>query len=344
MVTPQNVIQFITSSGFSTASEVTAVSGRGVGLDAVKHALHVLGGSIDLEPVSSGGTTFVLRVPVSLAVSRVLFFRLGKRDYAAAAHTIERVKQLSAQDYKRLRSGERFSIDHDGEPFLLIDLLDYFGGRRKGKDHDSLPVLMVRCGTQNIAVVVDQIGESREVMLRPFGGHLEQLTLFSGTTPGNDGELALVVNFVGLSYIESEVHVDATVSADGNAPVVLVVDDSLTVRKAAERDLAAMGIEAVMARDGVEAQRQIADRRPALILLDLEMPRLDGFGFLEWKANQAEYMDIPVAIISSRTLEHYRQRAFDLGASDFLGKPYDIGDLRAVLQARIPKQLSGDVE
>lgn len=344
MVTPQNVIQFITSSGFSTASEVTAVSGRGVGLDAVKHALHVLGGSIDLEPVSSGGTTFVLRVPVSLAVSRVLFFRLGKRDYAAAAHTIERVKQLSAQDYKRLRSGERFSIDHDGEPFLLIDLLDYFGGRRKGKDHDSLPVLMVRCGTQNIAVVVDQIGESREVMLRPFGGHLEQLTLFSGTTPGNDGELALVVNFVGLSYIESEVHVDATVSADGNAPVVLVVDDSLTVRKAAERDLAAMGIEAVMARDGVEAQRQIADRRPALILLDLEMPRLDGFGFLEWKANQAEYMDIPVAIISSRTLEHYRQRAFDLGASDFLCKPYDIGDLRAVLQARIPKQLSGDVE
>ena len=329
------LVHVISSSGFSTAEAVTSVSGRGVGLDAVKHALHILGGSIELDTTPGQGSAFILRVPVSLAVTRVLFFSLGRRHYATAAHTVESVKQLTVEDFERLDGGEHFHMEHDREQYRLIDLRTYFGDQRKREVKTPLPVLMIRCGTQNIAVVVDQIGESREVMLRPFGTHLEQLSLFSGTTPASSGELALVVNFVGLSYLESDIHLEHMIASDDGVPLVMVVDDSLTVRKAAERDLVSLGIEPLLARDGYEAQQTILDRVPALILLDLEMPRMDGFDFLEWKAGQKALKDVPVAIISSRTREHYRQRAFDLGATDFLGKPYELDDLKALLEARL---------
>ena len=334
------LLALISTTGFSSREEVTQLSGRGVGMDVVGESLRRLGGSMELAHTEGPGTTFLLRLPVSLAITRAMYFRVGTHEYAASMRTIERIVNVDAGKIEELRQQPGAVLEDCGEQFLVIDLRDYLGHTRGPSREGPIPVLLVSTGTQNIAVVADEVTDNREIVVKPLGEHLASIPIYSGGSIRADGSVILVLDFLGMAYAETTVMVDPSVGGgeQTEAPLVLVVDDSLTVRKAAQRDLAACGIKVSTATDGIDAQRFLEERTPDLILLDIEMPRMDGYEFLEWLRG-SDIKDIPVAVISSRSTEKYRQKAFELGAMDFLGKPYRIADLMEIIQTRLGYQV-----
>jgi chemosensory pili system protein ChpA (sensor histidine kinase/response regulator) len=305
-------------------------------MGAVGETLRRLGGNLELAQIEGPGTTFLLRLPVSMAITRAMYFRVGTHEYAASMRTIERVVNIDADKIEDLRQESEPVLEDRGEHFSVIDLRDYLGHTRGPSREGPLPVLLVRAGSQNIAVVVDEVTDNREIVVKPLGEHLASIPIYSGGSIRADGSVILVLDFIGMAYAETDVTVDQRVR-DGErveAPQVLVVDDSLTVRKAAQRDLAACGIKVSTATDGIDAQRFLEERTPDLILLDIEMPGMDGYEFLEWLRG-SDIKDIPVTVISSRSTEKYRQKAFELGAEDFLAKPYRIADLMDIIHTRL---------
>ena len=336
MLGEEELLALISTTGFSSNEEVTQLSGRGVGMDVVRESLKRLGGSMELVQTDRQGTSFLLRLPVSLAITRAMYFRVGTHEYAASMRVIDRVVNVDATRIEEMRQLERPQLEDRGENYSVIDLRDYLGHTRGPSREGQIPVLLVRAGTQNIAVVVDEVIDNHEIVMKPLGGHLASIPIYQGAAVRADGTVILILDFMGIAYAESAVKVDTPIR-DGEtveAPQVLVVDDSLTIRKAVQRDLAAYGIKVSTATDGIDAQRFLEERTPDLILLDIEMPRMDGYEFLEWLRG-SDVKELPIAVISSRSTEKYRKKAFDLGANDFLGKPYRITDLLEIIKSRL---------
>ena len=215
-------------------------------------------------------------------------------------------------------------MEVDGVSYALIDVADYLGYDSKlpiltGK----LSVILVNVGVQNMAVIVEQLFETQEIVVKNLGDHLGRIPIYSGATIRADGAVVLVLDLVGISYYESFVAIpEQGLGVSHVIPTVMVVDDSLTIRKSAERDINGVGINSVLAKDGVDAQIQLRQEVPDMILLDIEMPRMDGFELLEWIKSEDALKYIPVIMISSRATQKYVDKATELGCSAFLGKPY----------------------
>jgi chemosensory pili system protein ChpA (sensor histidine kinase/response regulator) len=181
-------------------------------------------------------------------------------------------------------------------------------------------------------VIVDELMNTQEIVIKSLGGHLGRIPIYAGATIRADGKIVLLVDLIGISYYESLISMP-DMSSGGitqTIPSVMVVDDSLTVRKSAERDITALGINTILAKDGVDAQFQLRENVPDMILLDIEMPRMDGFELLQWIKGEASLESIPVIMISSRATEKHIDKATALGCAAFLGKPYLLENLVSV--------------
>ena len=327
---PQDMMVYISQSGFSTASSLTQISGRGVGMDVVQTTLRRMSGSIlyDLEN-DQPGSLFTIRLPLSLAVSSAMFIESGGEQFTVPARTIERVVNVEVETLINYLKADKPKIEVDGNSYSLIDLADYLGyvsglATLSGK----LSVILVNAGMQNIAVIVEKLLDTQEIVVKNLGGHLGRIPIYSGATIRADGRVVLVLDLVGISYYESFVAIpEQNLDITQKIPTVMIVDDSLTVRKSAERDITGLGISSVLAKDGLDAQIQLRQDTPDMILLDIEMPRMDGFELLEWIKSTDDLKDVPVIMISSRATEKYIDKANELGCSGFLGKPYLLDSL-----------------
>ena len=339
---PEDMLVYISQSGFSTAEKLTQISGRGVGMDVVQSTLRRMSGSIayDFEN-DQPGTSFIIRLPISLAVSSAVFIESGGTQFAIPARTIQRIINAEAEELIRHLKSESPGIEIDGQRYALIDLADYLGfdstlaivgGKRS--------VILVDAGVQNVAVIIDELFDTQEIVIKNLGEHLGRIPIYAGATIRANGKVVLLLDLVGISYYESFISLpDATAerASSGFAiPRVMIVDDSLTVRKSAERDITALGINTVLAKDGLDAQVQLQQETPDMILLDIEMPRMDGFELLEWIKSTERLKHIPVVMISSRATEKYINKATDLGCSAFLGKPYLLKNLVSVFNQHLP--------
>jgi chemosensory pili system protein ChpA (sensor histidine kinase/response regulator) len=198
-------------------------------------------------------------------------------------------------------------------------------------------VILVDSGVQNIAVIVDELLDTQEIVVKNLGEHLGRIPIYQGATIRPNGNVALVLDLVGISYYESTVALpDRSRRGVRALPLVMVVDDSLTIRKAAQRDLTALGIDTVLANSGVDAQQKMALNKPDLIMLDIEMPEMDGFEFLAWLRSNSQSKELPVAMISSRSTAKYMDKARELGADAFLSKPYRLDDLIDLFNDYLP--------
>ena len=327
---PQDMMMYISQSGFSTASQLTQVSGRGVGMDVVQSTLRRMSGSIlyNLDN-DQPGSLFTIRLPLSLAVSSAMFVESGGEQFAVPARTIERVVNIEVETLIKQLKGDKPKIDIDGSDYALIDLADYLGytsslATLSGK----LSVILVDAGVQNIAVIIEDLLDTQEIVVKNLGGHLGRIPIYSGATIRADGQVVLVLDLIGISYYENFVSIpEQNLDVTKKIPTVMIVDDSLTVRKSAERDITGLGINSVLAKDGLDAQIQLRQDKPDMILLDIEMPRMDGFELLEWVKSTTDLKDVPVVMISSRATDKYIDKATDLGCSAFLGKPYLLDSL-----------------
>jgi chemosensory pili system protein ChpA (sensor histidine kinase/response regulator) len=324
--------------GFSTATEVTAIAGRGVGMDVVRAEVAAMGGRIDLESTPGRGTRFSVHLPVSLAVAQVVLLTVGSMRIAVTSALIEQVMQLKPDLLASAYSDH--AVDWHGQPvplYFLGSLLELSGCTPLAQRYS--PVVIVRSGAQRIALHVDHVAPSQEVVVKHVGPQLARLTGMAGATVLGNGDIVLILNPVQIAATGRGAQAGEGDTASFAptvieiAPTVMVVDDSVTVRKVTQRLLAREGYQVMLAKDGIDALRQLQDTVPDVMLLDIEMPRMDGFDLTTNLRGDDRWKHLPIVMITSRTADKHRSHALSLGVDAFLGKPYDEDELLQLVAA-----------
>ncbi|HEV2238618.1 MAG TPA: Hpt domain-containing protein [Ktedonobacterales bacterium] len=387
--------------GMSTTTKVDEESGRGVGLDVVRDAVTRLRGTIEVESTPGQGTTFTLRIPVSLQIMRVVLAKVGQQVYAIPMSVVEQIGRLDY--YERSRVPGPPAIEVRGNVYPLAYLASYLDQPPAQVDAKS-PVLLYGSGRQRLALILDSVPGRQEVVVKSLGPHLKNVMGVGGATVLGDGRVVLILNLPELLAKQPRVDVviptvpeptssqprlsAAAPSADpgpqlaaadiarlntgGLPPVgaasaapayvapttvpvggavigtgrrsgrlssgpgsrrgyVLVVDDSPSVRRVVSNMLKSHGWEVQTARDGIEALDVVARQTPAAVLLDIEMPRMDGYELLATLRSQAQYAGLPLIVITSRAAAKHQQRAIHLGANAYVVKPYQDEELLKTL-------------
>jgi len=318
--------QLIFEPGFSTASEITELSGRGIGMDAVRAAVIALGGQIKITSTPGEGTCFILSLPLTLATMQVVLVTAGSRDVAIPATLVQQVLQLSPSEL--LHARETGGLAWQGRQLPLHRLTGLLGETMADAEiANRTPVAVLRQFDHELAIELDAVAGHREVVVKNLGPQLAQVPGLAGATVLGDGSITLIINPLPLpEFVATHaVHSHALASSEvrtKQTPRILVVDDSLTVRRASQRLLERHGYTVALARDGMDALAQLRLHLPAAVLLDIEMPRMDGFELLTVLRDDPRWRDLPVAMITSRTAERHREHAMKLGATAYLGKPF----------------------
>ena len=340
-LTDAEIADFIFLPGFTTATVVTEIAGRGIGMDVVRTEVAALGGRIELEFQKAKGTRFTIYLPLTLAVTQVVLVKGAGHTYAVPSVMVEQVRQLKADQLELAYAARQAEWQSRRYPFhFLPHLLGAPAAQPEPRRYS--PVLFLRSGSNAIALHVDEIlGSNQEIVVKAIGPQLQRIVGITGATVLGSGEIVLILNPVLLA--QREFAAAPTVAAAGPVapaarPTVMVVDDSLTVRKITGRLLAREGYEVVVAKDGVDAMEKLQDIVPDVMLVDIEMPRMDGFDLTRNVRADARLAAVPIIIITSRTAEKHQNYAKEIGASAFLGKPYQeddlLGKIAGFIQAR----------
>ncbi|MES9990586.1 MAG: Hpt domain-containing protein [Candidatus Thiodiazotropha sp.] len=335
-ISDDDLIQCVLLPGFSTAEEVTQISGRGVGLDVVTSEVKQLGGSLEIDSQPGRGTSFIIRLPLTLAISDALLVRVGEEVYAVPHGSISGVVRIRRQELMTCYEGGQDGFTYGGKRYKV----SYLGRMMGMGQHEILettrwlPLLLLHTGEHQAALQVDELLGSRQVVVKSMGKQVGSVRWITGGTILADGRVALILDLASL------VRMDATHAASPLSLVkdtsekraedrlrVMVVDDSITVRKVTSRLLERHDMEVITAKDGVEAVALLQDQVPDIMLLDIEMPRMDGFELARHINNSVDYYGLPIIMISSRVGDKHRQRAMDLGVKRCLGKPYQESEL-----------------
>ncbi|MGN6788857.1 MAG: Hpt domain-containing protein [Rhodanobacteraceae bacterium] len=349
-VSDSELFGFVLQTGFSTASEVSQLAGRGVGMDVVANEIRQLGGSLTIESERGRGTTFNIRLPFTLAVTQAITLRAGDATFAVPMTSVQAVSRIPREEMAARMAGDDRTIEYAGASYQLHELSELLGLGASHAVEDStgqLPLLMVRAGDLRAAIHIDSVIGSREIVVKPVGPQISNVPGMFGATIMGDGSVMLILDpaplvrhFVakqsavatvveaGDVAVAGPVHPMAAPRTDGTGPrLVMVVDDSITMRKVTTRVLEREQLEVVTAKDGVDALELLQERVPDVMLLDIEMPRMDGYELATHMKNDARFRHVPIIMITSRTGEKHRQRAFEIGVDRYLGKPYSEADL-----------------
>ncbi|OFZ97839.1 MAG: hypothetical protein A3H35_13920, partial [Betaproteobacteria bacterium RIFCSPLOWO2_02_FULL_62_17] len=326
--TDAEITDFIFLSGFSTAGNVSELSGRGVGMDVVRSEVASLGGRIELSTERGQGTNFRIFLPLTLAVSQAVLLKCGGQSFAVPAVMVEQVEQLNEERLAAAREARQ--IEWQGRRYPFRELAAMLGMADKhAASRRAYPVLYLRSGVSAVALQIDEMtSASQEIVVKTIGPQLARVPGVAGATVLGSGDVALIINPVQLAQRAEETPSQREIQPGAApAPLVMVVDDSLTVRKITGRLLERQGYRVVTARDGVEALASLALEIPEVMLVDVEMPRMDGFDLTRNVRADARLAAVPIIMISSRTADKHRQYARDIGVDHYLGKPYQEEEL-----------------
>ncbi|UXI69141.1 hybrid sensor histidine kinase/response regulator [Tahibacter amnicola] len=337
-VTPEQISQLIFRPGFSTRNEVTQTSGRGIGMDIVHRSIAQLKGSLTLKTEPGQGCEFEIQLPVSQVVAEVLLTQTDFATVALVLHGIERLIALEPGDFLE-KDGQLFAqVQKQTLPvYGLENLLGYSGAPVRRARHSAL---MAKAGPRGSAlIIVDRLGEARSVIVKGLGACVPPLPGVLGATILGNGAVAPVVDLLEVIGVHERLRqgqIETLVEATPvEAPLILIVDDSLSVRRSLEQLVVDAGFEATTARDGLEAVERVRERRPNLMLVDLEMPRMNGLELTSFIRKNPSTRNIPVVMITSRTTERHRELARDAGVDTILSKPYSEEDLLRLIERSI---------
>ena len=327
------LIELIFNAGFSTATEVTQVAGRGVGMDVVRNEIAGLGGRIEVASNPGQGTTFTIYLPLTLAVTQVVMVRAGEHRFALPASMVDQVQEIKPQALTEIY--KKGQVEWLGNSYPLHYLPRLLGDdvTMPEAKHYTL-MMLLRSGTHRAAVHVDSLERNQEVVVKNIGPQLARVSGISGATVLGNGQIVLIINPVQLAHRETphaaaQPPIPVKPEELAVAPLIMVVDDSLTVRKITGRLLSKEGYQVLTAKDGVDALQQLQEVRPAVMLVDIEMPRMDGFELTKNVRGDPATAHTPIIMITSRTAEKHRNYARELGVNVYLGKPYQEEELLA---------------
>lgn len=338
-----DIMQYIFNAGLSTSKQVTQISGRGVGMDVVISEIRQLGGAVSVVSELGKGSRFTMRVPLTVAVSDALVVRAADRYYAIPLAQIERVVRISPERiYDYYQSGAA-TLNFEDNDYRVRYLNEILSGNKLNElvvnTNTSVPLIIIKNRSgQNMALQVDQIAGSRiEVVVKPLGQQFSNLSGISAATIMGDGSVMLILDLIALmrnAALGREIAKPAISvrSSTESKTTILVVDDSVTVRKVTSRFLERQGFNVVLAKDGIDALEILQETTPDLMLLDIEMPRMDGFEVASQVRHNRRLQELPIIMITSRTGEKHRERAFEIGVNDYMGKPFQENQLLNKIQ------------
>lgn len=326
----------ICAPNFSTADQVSELAGRGVGMDAVRKEILELGGRFEIKSVETQGMTITIQLPSSVASASVLVVEAGKEHWAVPVEMVEHVVLVSRSDLTQsvktgLLNGAPIA-EWNGTPFKVLDT-----NVTVGANASASPVLLVKERGQLMALEVSKLVQIFEVPLRTSGTIWGNVKGIAGTVILPNGDAIFLLDPFQFTRQTREILSEKDPSAGSQMPLVMVVDDSLTVRKATTRFLNKSGYQSVVAKDGQEALELLNRVRPAIILMDIEMPKMDGFDCAKNIKQNPMLSDIPIVMITSRTADKHRQHAAEVGVNEYLGKPFKEAELLGILQKYAPR-------
>ena len=328
----EDAIQLILEPGFSTAGAITQQAGRGVGMDVVATEIKRLGGALHMETKAGEGTVFTIRLPLTLAISHALVVRTDEEFYALPLPTVEGVLRLSKTVVTAHLGRDAAAFDYGGQKYRFQYLATFVGlppSELPGQDV-TIPVVLVRAGEHSTGLVADELVGSREIVVKTVGPQISGIRGISGATILGDGRIVIILDIGALVRAEWRARVQAPVAPKERGDrrtFAMVVDDSITVRRVTQRLLERNGMRVLTARDGMDAVALLQDHVPDVILLDIEMPRMDGYEVAAHVRNDPRLKDVPIIMVTSRVGEKHRARAIELGVDDYLGKPYQEAQL-----------------
>ncbi|MFK8052242.1 MAG: Hpt domain-containing protein [Woeseiaceae bacterium] len=340
------VMELILEPGFSTAEQLTQAAGRGVGMDVVANEVKRLGGSLHISSLPGQGTNFTIRLPFTLAITQALVVRAGDEVFALPLPTVEGVTRLPRATVDQLLAAPDQMFDYGEHSYHLKHLGPLIGsskGQLSEDDQSAVSVILVRAGVNSTALLVDEMLTSREIVVKSVGPQIAAIQGVSGATILGDGSVVLILDTPSLVRSTNRPLPIAEVTEEFvKQPLIMVVDDSITVRRVTERFLLRNDFRVVTAKDGMDAVSVIQEQQPDLILLDIEMPRMDGFEFATHVRNDSRFAEIPIIMITSRTGEKHKARAIEIGVNDYLGKPYQDRELLQAMTSQLtgPERLS----
>ncbi|MBS0316618.1 MAG: response regulator, partial [Proteobacteria bacterium] len=338
-------IDLVFTPGFSTAAQVSELAGRGIGMDVVRAEVTAVGGRIETSTQPGQGTCFQLVLPLTTAVTQVVMLRADDRLFGVPSSVVETVRRVPTAELEQAL--DRGSIDHGGEPVPLFwagALLQGSGGSSAASGKTGSVVVLQSAG-QRVALQVDEVLGNQEVVVKNLGPQLSRLPGLAGMTVLASGAAVLIYNPVALAAVYGEqarrlgaqrrpppANAEPAAAAPAEAPLVLVVDDSVTVRRVTQRLLQREGYRVALAVDGLQALQRLAEERPAVVLADIEMPRMDGFDLVRNIRADRQIADLPVIMITSRIAEKHKELARELGVNHYLGKPYSEEELLSLVR------------
>lgn len=328
----------ICSPGFSTAEKLTQLAGRGVGMDVVRSEVLAMGGRFDLASRTGRGLRATIQVPTTVAAASVMVVEAGGETWSVPIEVVDDLMVLRGEALVNARQQHALVLGQEKIPFARLDLLMGINDPSVVSG-ESAPILLLREGERRVAVEVAKLRQVAEVPLRSLGKLWLKIPGIVGSTLLPDGRASFLVDPLRAPWGQQAIETSLA-GAEAllhRAPMVLVVDDSITVRKVAAKFLERHGFEPVLAKDGQEALELLAQLQPAAMLLDVEMPRMDGFDCAKSVRENPRHKDLPIIMITSRTADKHRDRAFSLGINEYMGKPFREEELLAHLNHYIPR-------
>jgi len=353
----QEAANLIFLPGFSTAAQITELAGRGIGMDVVRSEVNALGGRIETTTEPGKGTNFKLVLPLTTAVTQVVMIRTGNLSVGVPANVVEIVRRAAAKEVQQAYNTGFFELGGDRLPFYWSGALLQSSRRSTEPQSKTLPVVVFRSAAQRIAVHVDEVLGNQEVVVKNLGPQLARLPGLAGMTVLASGAVVLIYNPVALTAVygdqarqlsadhaqpemlelsgaaaAAQKPAAPVMPAAPQIPLILVVDDSITVRRVTQRLLQREGYRVSMAADGLQALERLAEEKPTVVLSDIEMPRMDGFDLARNIRGDVRLKDLPIIMITSRIAEKHREHAKELGVDHYLGKPYSEEELLSLVR------------
>jgi chemosensory pili system protein ChpA (sensor histidine kinase/response regulator) len=327
-LTDEETAQLILRSGLSTADKLTQSAGRGIGMDVVYSEIAKLGGTLSISTEEGAGCKFTIRLPYTLAITQAFIVTVGNEAFALPLPSVEGVVRLSGAEFSERMSQDDPMVEYGGRKYQLLPLGNYLGvgTTRISGDVDFVSIILVSAGENSTALITDEAAETREIVVKPISPLLAGIRGLAGATILGDGRVVIILDAPALVRAPlagaAEIEEPTVELGEDLPPLALVVDDSITMRRVTQRLLERNGMRVITAKDGVEAVETLQDHQPDVIILDVEMPRMDGYEFATHVRNTEEVADLPIIMVTSRTGEKHRARAIEIGVNDYLGKPY----------------------
>jgi chemosensory pili system protein ChpA (sensor histidine kinase/response regulator) len=341
-LTDEEAMQLILEPGFSTAGRVTQAAGRGVGMDVVATEVKKLGGGLFIESNPGKGSRFSIRLPFTLAISQALIVRVAEEVYALPLATVEGVVRLPRNIVARHLGKDSPLFEYGGQKYRFQHLGSFvgLGATRLPETDVSMSVVLIRAGEHSTALVTDELVGSREIVVKSLGPQISGIRGIAGATILGDGRIVVIMDMGSLVRSEWRARPAEPTALEprDRRTFALVVDDSITVRRVTQRLLERNGMRVLTAKDGVDAVSLMQENLPDIILLDIEMPRMDGYEVAAHVRGDPRLKNIPIVMITSRVSEKHRARAIELGVDDYLGKPYQENQLLDAIEPLVNRR------